>query len=251
MSTQPLPARWRGSISPARRRPTMLKLGCAAGVKAAFGAGCPGSLLTAKRELRERCSWLSPPAFCFSRSRGNKASVITQLHCNGTGAGALGAALVPAARGTRSKAGGRIGTAVAGMAQGLESRLVRGEVNLYSLEEAQGETRPGSINTRSNRNQGRKLFRRREDKEQRLKQKQEKFTLGLARKEKSRQHRAETGYQATRPPLRAPHPLWKPHKGLFFSLLRSSASVYGSPTSFLPCQPFSQGRVAPSRPGMP
>jgi len=41
---------------------------------------------------------------------------------------------------------------VAGMAQGLESRLYGErleEVNLCSLEEAQGETRPESINTRS------------------------------------------------------------------------------------------------------
>lgn len=33
-----------------------------------------------------------------------------------------------------------------------------GEVNLYSLEEARGETRPESINTHSTRNKGRKLF---------------------------------------------------------------------------------------------
>lgn len=114
---------------------------------------------------------------------------------------------VPAAQGARSEA--RENT---GMVQGLESRLEE-EVNLYRLEEAQGETRPESINTPSNGNQGRKRRGRREDKEQCLKQRPDEFMLGLVRKEKSLQHQApacdgvplQPGH-----PSAAPHPLLKP-----------------------------------------
>lgn len=113
---------------------------------------------------------------------------------------------VPAAQGVQREA--RENT---GMVRGLESRLEE-EVNLYRLEEAQGEAQPESINTPSNGNQGRKRCRR-EGKEQHLKQRPDEFMLGLVRKEKSLQHQAPAcdvlPPQPGRPSA-APHPLPKP-----------------------------------------
>lgn len=90
------------------------------------------------------------------------------------------------------------------------------EVNLYSLEEAQGETRPESINTRRNRNQGRKLFRRREDKEQCLKQSKKSlfWVLHGGRTAFSTQHLAGMGSQHCQAPALLPTPLM-PHKSGF------------------------------------
>lgn len=110
------------------------------------------------------------------------------------------------------------------------------QVNLYSLEEAQGETRPESINTRSNRNQGRKLFRRREDKEQCLKQRQEEFMLGLARKEDGIRHLAEMGVLL----LRTPAPLWKLHKAVFSLSSAARLRFPAAPPRFFPASRFTR-----------
>lgn len=120
------------------------------------------------------------------------------------------------------------------------------QVNLYSLEEAQGETRPESINTRSNRNQGRELFRRREDKEQCLKQRQEEFMLGFARKEDGIRHLAEMGCCCCVLPLpfgrlTKPFSLSPPQLGFVFQQPHLDSS--------LPA--VSPGHLAPSRPSMP
>lgn len=79
----------------------------------------------------------------------------------------------------------RILTTATGLTQGLEGKSDEErlrEVNLYSLEKAQGETRSESINTCSNRNEGRELFTvsdERRTKSNGLKQRKEKFVLGL------------------------------------------------------------------------
>lgn len=117
-------------------------------------------------------------------------------------------------------------------------------VNLYSLEEAQGETRLESINTHSNRNQGRKLFRRREDKEQCLKQRQEKFlcwALHGRRTAFSIRHLAEMGYhrcQATLLPLCTPHLLLMPHKAGFSLCYPALLCFTVAPPRFSPTSRF-------------
>lgn len=78
--------------------------------------------LTAARELRERCSLCCHRRFTWTCSR-----------------------LQPGSEQGKVQAG-------------KEGRREQEEVNLYHLEEAQGETRPESINTCSHRNKGRELF---------------------------------------------------------------------------------------------